>query len=495
LARLAHPNVVTIFDVGTHEESVFLAMELVDGQSLSEWLQGQHTIDEVLRTFQAAGRGLEAAHAIGLVHRDFKPDNVLVGNDGRTRVVDFGLVRPAQEVEPTSVVDVASADIVDGINLLAGDLTRTGTIMGTPAYMAPEQFDGRQADARSDLFSFCVSLYQAVFGSRPFAGTSLSEIARNVTTQQVQTPTLKDPRRAPLWPILQRGLRAPSTERYESMSDLLADLEGAAQIRRSPRVAWVVGATLAIGVTLLAIGSLLREPSTVENVRAPERNHEIPPEIHAEESETWWTYRRIDELTRVQAADEAGEYPGQRLDIDLYSIEIRDLIQSLAQTAKKNISVAPEVHARVQVRLQQKPWDYVLDFVLASHGFSAVPEGSGLRVATWGQLKREYEERVALLQPEQRARLVVPSGSRAQILVDGWHLGQVPRAGPFATTPGLHRVSFVVTRWDDEGIAQSRQVHHLDVELEAGKTRTIDLDRLIAESGSATPDSPTAKRR
>src|SRR5262249_3741065 len=140
-ARLAHPNVVRVFDVGNDGEDLFIAMEYVDGETLGDWLAGQSRATRaVLERFAAAGRGLAAAHRAGLVHRDFKPDNVLIGRDGRVLVTDFGLAR----LEPTS--DVAGV----AVDMLTMTLTRTGGVIGTPAYMSPEQLRGQLSDARSD---------------------------------------------------------------------------------------------------------------------------------------------------------------------------------------------------------------------------------------------------------------------------------------------------------------------------------------------------------
>ncbi|MGH2898506.1 MAG: serine/threonine-protein kinase, partial [Solirubrobacteraceae bacterium] len=154
MAQLAHPNVVTVFDVGGVDQRVFIAMELVEGLTLSRWLAAERRApSEIVATFVAAGHGLAAAHAAGLIHRDFKPDNVLIGNDGRVRVTDFGLARQAHGVEAGTAHDAAEARPGTGA-------PHTG-LAGTPAYMAPEQFHGRAADARADQFSFAVALYEA----------------------------------------------------------------------------------------------------------------------------------------------------------------------------------------------------------------------------------------------------------------------------------------------------------------------------------------------
>ncbi|MFP2912024.1 protein kinase domain-containing protein, partial [Pyxidicoccus sp. 3LFB2] len=182
LARLSHANVVAVFDVGAHGDCVFLAMELVDGVTLAEWLKQPRPWQEVLRVFGEAGRGLAAAHAAGLVHRDFKPANVLVGLDGRPRVTDFGMARPLNREQGAAArvaPDVAAVSTGSPTaSPLATPLTRTGVLLGTPAYMAPELLGGRRADARSDQFSFCVALHEALYGVRPFEGDSLEAMAR-----------------------------------------------------------------------------------------------------------------------------------------------------------------------------------------------------------------------------------------------------------------------------------------------------------------------------
>ena len=168
LARLAHPNVVAVHDVGTCDGQVFIAMALVEGQNLRRWLATPRPVDAILRHLVAAGRGLAAAHAAGLIHRDLKPDNIFVSATGETLVGDFGLARdaaaPAADDAPLTAPPLASPD-----------LTLTGTVLGTPAYMAPEQATGAATRA-SDQFSFCVTAWEALHGARPFAGRGMAEI-------------------------------------------------------------------------------------------------------------------------------------------------------------------------------------------------------------------------------------------------------------------------------------------------------------------------------
>jgi tetratricopeptide (TPR) repeat protein len=226
LARLTHPNVVAIHDVGTHDGAVFLAMEFVDGETLGAWMAGEPCPwREVRRRFLAAGRGLAAAHAAGLVHRDFKPDNVLLGSDGRIRVADFGIARAGEEERTGS--SPFGSDALETASKSTGppaNLTRTGAVVGTPAYMAPEQQFGVAVGPNADQFSFCVALWEALYGERPYAGDTMAEIAYQIREGIVRDP----PRgiRVPAWlrRVALRGLRAQPDDRYPSMDALLADL-------------------------------------------------------------------------------------------------------------------------------------------------------------------------------------------------------------------------------------------------------------------------------
>ncbi len=221
MAKLDHPNVVSVFEVGEHEGRLFIVMEYVAGTTLQEWQcdAGRGT-DEVLDAYLQAARGLAAAHAAGLVHRDFKPENAIVDETGRVRVLDFGL---AYEHGAT-VASTLRSDSADA----PAEETRAssaGALIGTPAYMSAEQFAGDVADHRADQFAFCVALWEALAGERPFAGRTRREIAEAVTAGTIRPPPR--PSKLPAWlrPLLERGLDPQRGERWESMDALVVALE------------------------------------------------------------------------------------------------------------------------------------------------------------------------------------------------------------------------------------------------------------------------------
>ena len=242
IARLAHPNVVTVFDVATHDDTVFIAMELVAGGSLDGWLRRErHSWQEVLAVFLQAGAGLVAAHAAGLVHRDFKPANVLVGTDGRARVTDFGLARSESSPDGERTSRRSRTDLIE--------LTGTGSQVGTPAYMPPEQFDGRPTDARGDQFSFAVSLYEGLYGERPFAGDAAEQIYANIIDGAIRPPPANT--LVPGW-VRQAILPALSPkpeDRYPTLDALLDQLRRDPRVRRR-RIALVGAVAVALTGTL-----------------------------------------------------------------------------------------------------------------------------------------------------------------------------------------------------------------------------------------------------
>ncbi len=245
LAKLAHPNVVPVFDVGEFEGGVFVAMELIDGLSVSQWLRRRRrSRREILSVFTAAGRGLEAAHRAGLVHRDFKPSNVVVGDDGRVRVLDFGLACVPHSQQPPDAGEAPpESEPPSSDSLLGTPLTRAGAVVGTPGYMSPEQEQGGTVGARSDQFSYCAALYRALCGKLPFPG-GVGDSA----------PPGRRDSRLPAWlhRILVRGLQRDPADRFASMSDLLAALARGEGRRR--RFAVAVAAALAVGGLAVGLG-------------------------------------------------------------------------------------------------------------------------------------------------------------------------------------------------------------------------------------------------
>ncbi|MEM7158973.1 MAG: serine/threonine-protein kinase [Myxococcota bacterium] len=245
LARLSHPHVVKVHDVGTHEGRVFVAMELVEGQNLAQWLAAERRPwREVVRVFVQAGQGLAAAHSAGLVHRDFKPANLLMGSDGTVKVTDFGLARARAEPAPS----VEAPDDTTGSQPLAAaldaTLTRTGALVGTPVYMAPEQLDGRAADPRSDQFSFCVALYEALAGHRPFEGATPAQLSIAIEEQRFAKPLgLSLP--VPLRAAVRRGLAVDPAARHPDLGALLSVLRRASRGRRLKAI-WAGAAGMAV---------------------------------------------------------------------------------------------------------------------------------------------------------------------------------------------------------------------------------------------------------
>ncbi|HEY5934410.1 MAG TPA: serine/threonine-protein kinase [Kofleriaceae bacterium] len=258
MARITHPNVITVYEVGVADTGVFLAQELLDGGNLASWLRDTRSQDDIIAKFVAAGRGLAAAHAAGLVHRDFKPDNVLLGKDGRVRVADFGLAR-ALGAEEVILLTKRAGELPASSPHPMSPLTRTGAVMGTPMYMAPEQHEGEPVDERTDQFSFCVALYHALYGDWPFAGKTSVALADNVLKGNVQKPPKRIPSR--LRAILLRGLAVKPADRYPSMEVLLDELTRQPS-RKLQRFALVAGAAIVVGGAVVGGVVLSRSKQT-----------------------------------------------------------------------------------------------------------------------------------------------------------------------------------------------------------------------------------------
>ncbi len=240
LAKLSHPNLVPVFDVGRSGEELFVAMELVRGQSLDRAALGASWRD-TLRLVIEAGRGLEHAHRSGVVHRDFKPSNVLVGEDGRARVADFGLARPLRlstaEIAPRAEAERGTSDD-------ASELTRPGRVAGTPAYMPPELLHGASFDERSDQFSFCLSAWEVLHGGRP---------RRDPQTGGVlpMDGDLQLPRH--IRAALRKGMALEPAARHGSMRELL-DALSRTRGRGWTVPALVTGAAVTAAIVVLALG-------------------------------------------------------------------------------------------------------------------------------------------------------------------------------------------------------------------------------------------------
>ena len=290
IAKVSHPNVVIVYDVGALQDQVFIAMEFVEGHTLRYWtLEAPRAWPEILKVFTDAGRGLVAAHEKDLVHRDFKPDNVMVGSGGHVRVMDFGLARVVngKMAEPSSEESSIPAPSGDALGSpdedidstrsltsvgnpsrssppLITNLTMTGEMVGTPAYMSPEQLQGRQTDASTDQFSFCVALYEALYGERPFEGKTISTLVENVLRGTVREAPAPCDVPAGIRQILLRGLRVDPKQRWPTLKALLAELENDRLVAGRDRFAAGAAAKLAGAWEAPTLGRTAESPGQSE---------------------------------------------------------------------------------------------------------------------------------------------------------------------------------------------------------------------------------------
>jgi serine/threonine protein kinase len=311
LARLRHPNVIVVHDVGTHEGRVFVAMEFVEGETLQRWLlrSPRPPIEQLIDVFLQVGRGLAAAHRAGLVHRDVKPENMMLGDDGRVLVLDFGIAREGlladddegdEGDEPTEAglapADDPTAEAVaepdeplpePGVPIEIHEdhtplaqLTRAGAVVGTPAYMSPEQHRGLAVDSRSDQFSFCVCMWEALNGDKPYGEGGREKLLARMRTGQLRPFRNREvPRR--IAKALRRGLSWPARDRFETMEDLLEALNprGRALERRVwGSLGLGTAAGVVVGALLTAFALDLREPETSHELetKSQPRSHTDP---------------------------------------------------------------------------------------------------------------------------------------------------------------------------------------------------------------------------
>ncbi len=255
IARLSHPSVVVVYDVGTYEDQVFIAMELIDGLTIPRWIETKKPKwREVLRVFIAAGEGIAAAHAADLIHRDLKPENVMVTRDEKVRVMDFGLARQIDRITEDGPFNTNDPDAdgptMPGVRPAESRLTHEGNVVGTPAYMPPEQYLG-VTDERSDQFSFCVALYEMIYGQHPFEAKTAFGLTGNVQAGRIHDAPART--KVPVWlrKIILRGLRPRPEDRYTSMTELLDAL------RKDPSVLrkrWLLASAIFVAAGALAFG-------------------------------------------------------------------------------------------------------------------------------------------------------------------------------------------------------------------------------------------------
>jgi predicted Ser/Thr protein kinase len=267
MARLTHPNVVAVYDVGAFEDCIFIAMEYVAGQTLARWADAPRTQREILDAYRAAGRGLAAAHAAGIVHRDFKPENVLVGSDGRVRVGDFGLARMRVATDSTPPSRFAAGAIPAAICAGAATrpvlLTAPGMLLGTPCYMAPELCAGADADARSDQFSFCVALFTALHGERPFEGDTFAALVDSMRAGRLRVPRTSPRPSKRVHAAICRGLATDPARRFASLDELLHELAPCSR-RWARRMAGLIAGVLAAAAIAAAAVAVRAPPPVID---------------------------------------------------------------------------------------------------------------------------------------------------------------------------------------------------------------------------------------
>ena len=330
IAQLSHPNVVGVYDVGATEDGdLYIAMEFVEGDTLTTWLKKwPRTWREIIDVFLQAARGLQAAHSVGLLHRDFKPDNVLVGGDGRVRVTDFGLARslivPDETARPRP--DMAALNV---------ELTATGTVLGTPRYMAPEQLTGPDIDARADQFSFCVALFEALWDVHPLPGaTSVAMLEKNEKALLPPDGTKVPP---VIIRAIQRGLDKDRAKRFATMSALASEL--VPPQRRSPVRYLALGAA---GLLVLgAAGTVVfarKDPRGVPVEPSPDRSVEVLLERLKESEQE--RQLLLEELTKLKGEKQEIEILRKRLEEK--DAEIKLLVDKVAEIQTKVLLTPPK---------------------------------------------------------------------------------------------------------------------------------------------------------
>jgi eukaryotic-like serine/threonine-protein kinase len=353
MARISHPNVIAVHDVGQYDGKVFLAMEFVQGKTLGRWVKAtRRDWREIVAVFVQAGRGLAEAHRAGLVHRDFKPANVLIDVDGRARVLDFGLARSV-EGPRTDRDDEGDGEpsswSASRVQKLAGDpivtpLTRTGSMLGTPAYMAPEQFERRQFDARADQFAFCIALWEALHHRRPFSGSTIDELSRAVCSGKIDAPPADSRIPGFVDRALRRGLAVDPVERWTSMDELLAELSRDPAIGRRR---WLItGAVVASFSAALVVSPMLDQTSASapSEVAASVACPDVQAQLQA-----IWTPTRRHELSLAALGSGAlapDRWTGVAAALDRYASELASMRVAVCEAGNTGGFASPSASER-----------------------------------------------------------------------------------------------------------------------------------------------------
>lgn len=368
MAQLSHPNVVTVYQVGAVGEpaSVFIAMEYVAGLSLRDWLADRpRTIADILDVFVKAGRGLAAGHQAGLIHRDFKPENVLVGFDGRTRVIDFGLARaPGISTRPPDENEPVADDLADRAPIASSEEVSTiATVFGTPLYMAPEQHARGTLDARCDQFAFCIALYEALYRELPFAHRNYGELVEAVNRGALREPPVRSDIAPRIRAAVIRGLARDPDRRFSTMTELLGELVPPVA-RRPARIVAAIAITgvVAVGGTAAVMRVIDDDSATdrcgggesqlvgvwdsavkirvIDGLLASRRRHAATTAERAAGELDRYAANWVAERRSVCEASERGEQSAAALDLRMSCL--RDRRGELGELAKLLATVDPE---------------------------------------------------------------------------------------------------------------------------------------------------------
>jgi serine/threonine protein kinase len=396
IAQLNHPNVVGVYDVGTTDDGdVYIAMEFVEGDTLTTWLKRwPRTWREILDVFHQAARGLMAAHSVGLLHRDFKPDNVLVGGDGRVRVTDFGLARSvflddSARGATTSLNPSARASQPTPAagSPLQVDLTATGTVLGTPRYMPPEQLTGPSIDARADQFSFCVALYEALYSTHPLAGaTSVSMLEHDEKAMQPPEGT-KVP--SAIGRAVMRGLEKERSKRFPTLAALMHELTPPPQRSSAKFIALAaVGALIATVATAAVF--FPRTPDMVtrqdgDDTRIIKKLQEDVERLKVERDQL------LDALARKET--DLKELEKLRVEIAAKDEELRIAATELAEL---RIKLATKTSVKIPVRVESKEITVAIQAVHGSIQFCLDDLDSRVKATQGAPRNRDFEAVVAL---------------------------------------------------------------------------------------------------